>query len=272
MPLSRCSPRPSSTGEIARCSSSTSPARRYCRIVATPPPRRTSLSPAASFACSSASSMPVGDEAELGAALHRQRSPLVMRQHEDRHVVRRLLAPPAAPLLVGPGAPDGPEHVPAEDPSRPCRSKPRAAKVVVRAGRAACLPVLGDARCAWRRTSRAAPLRRRPAGARGPGRARRQAVDRDREGLDDESRHRASLRLRLPVGGACSPVCPLTAIPAARPVPVFREGNRVQPSGQTAARVEASREAGARCGQRTRAAAGSAAALSDNPPRSEAAS
>ena len=41
---------PISTGRIARCSSSISPARRYSRIVATPPPRRTSRSPAAFFA------------------------------------------------------------------------------------------------------------------------------------------------------------------------------------------------------------------------------
>ena len=46
------------TGEMARCISSTSPALRYCRIVATPPPRRTSFPPAASRARSSAAWMP----------------------------------------------------------------------------------------------------------------------------------------------------------------------------------------------------------------------
>lgn len=40
---SRCSPRPSSAGEVTRCISSTRPACRYCRTVATPPPTRTSL-------------------------------------------------------------------------------------------------------------------------------------------------------------------------------------------------------------------------------------
>lgn len=42
----------------ARCSSSISPSRRYCRIVWAPPPMRTSLSPAASRARASASWMP----------------------------------------------------------------------------------------------------------------------------------------------------------------------------------------------------------------------
>ena len=44
------SPRPSTTGEIATCISSISPACRYWRIVAAPPPRRTSLPAAASRA------------------------------------------------------------------------------------------------------------------------------------------------------------------------------------------------------------------------------
>jgi hypothetical protein len=58
MPVRRCSPLPSTTGEIARCISSTSRARRYWRMAWTPPPRRTSFVPAAAFARSRADSMP----------------------------------------------------------------------------------------------------------------------------------------------------------------------------------------------------------------------
>src|SRR6266853_178468 len=50
MPFKRCSPEPSRTGRMARCSSSIRAARRYCRIPDTPPPRRTSRPPAAAVA------------------------------------------------------------------------------------------------------------------------------------------------------------------------------------------------------------------------------
>src|SRR6266853_1818447 len=85
MSFKRCSPEPSRTGRMARCSSSIRAARRYCRIVDTPPPRRTSRPP-------------------------------VMRQHEDGRVIRRLVAPPPLPAVVGPRAPDRTEHVAPEDP------------------------------------------------------------------------------------------------------------------------------------------------------------
>src|SRR6202021_3499867 len=42
------------------------------------------------------------DEVEGGAALHLDRGPDVMGEHEDGGMERRLLAPPALPLLVGP--------------------------------------------------------------------------------------------------------------------------------------------------------------------------
>src|ERR1700723_2087159 len=44
----------------------------------------------------------VVDEVEGGAALHLDRGPDVMGEHEDGGMERRLLAPPALPLLVGP--------------------------------------------------------------------------------------------------------------------------------------------------------------------------
>jgi hypothetical protein len=40
----------------------------------------------------------------------------MMREHERGHVIRRLLAPPAAPALVRPRPAHRPEHVAAEDP------------------------------------------------------------------------------------------------------------------------------------------------------------
>src|SRR5690606_29396836 len=59
---------------------------------------------------------PVGDEMEDGAAFHLQRRTRMVREHEDRHVIRRIPAPPALPLVIGPGAADGPEHVAPHDP------------------------------------------------------------------------------------------------------------------------------------------------------------
>src|SRR6476661_8237132 len=58
----------------------------------------------------------IRDEAELRAALHHHRLSRVVRQHERRHVIRRLVAPPALPALVRPWAAHGAEHVAAEDP------------------------------------------------------------------------------------------------------------------------------------------------------------
>jgi hypothetical protein len=43
---------------------------------------------------------PVGDERERRPALHLERRPLVVGEHEHRRVVRRVVAPPAGPLLV----------------------------------------------------------------------------------------------------------------------------------------------------------------------------
>src|SRR2546421_509990 len=56
-----------------------------------------------------------GDEMKDGPAFHRDRDARVVRQHEHRHVIRRVLAPPAAPLVVGPRPAYGAEHVSAHD-------------------------------------------------------------------------------------------------------------------------------------------------------------
>src|SRR5882672_3457612 len=58
----------------------------------------------------------VGNEIEYGAALHRDRRPRMMREHEYRNMIGRLLAPPALPALVGPGTADRAEHVAPQDP------------------------------------------------------------------------------------------------------------------------------------------------------------
>src|SRR4029453_14200502 len=77
---------------------------------------------------------------EDGAALHLQRRARMVGQHEDRHMVRWIGAPPAFPLIVRPGSAQGPEHVAAHDPGaeileRACR------EVVVDAGRPAVSPL-----------------------------------------------------------------------------------------------------------------------------------
>src|SRR5262249_28053328 len=57
----------------------------------------------------------VGHEVEHRAPFHYQGRPRVMGEHEDRRVIGRVLTPPAAPALVGPGSAHGAEHVAAED-------------------------------------------------------------------------------------------------------------------------------------------------------------
>src|SRR3989442_976937 len=56
-----------------------------------------------------------GDDMKDGPAFHRDRFARVVRQHEHRHVIRRVLAPPAAPPVVGPRPAHGAEHVSAHD-------------------------------------------------------------------------------------------------------------------------------------------------------------
>jgi hypothetical protein len=54
----------------------------------------------------------LGDEDEVGSALHRLGLARVMREHEDRAAERRLVAPPAVgPRIVLPGASAAAEHL-----------------------------------------------------------------------------------------------------------------------------------------------------------------
>ena len=193
MPSSSDSPRPSRTGEIARCISSTSPARRYSRIVATPPPRRTSRPAAASRAALECRRDAVGDEVERRAAFHLERRARVVGQHEDRHVVRRARAPPALPAVVGPRPAHRAEHVAAEDPGADAVEAARGV-ILVDAGRAAFAAVHPA-----ERAGREGPfVQRHAADAErvlealvGAGAV---AVDRHREGGDSDSGHRKILR------------------------------------------------------------------------------
>lgn len=57
-----------------------------------------------------------GDEVEDGAALDRDRIARMVGEHEDRHAIGRLLAPPALPAVVGPWPAARREHVAAHDP------------------------------------------------------------------------------------------------------------------------------------------------------------
>src|ERR1700736_2336952 len=57
-----------------------------------------------------------GDKAKLRTSRHPKRRPRVMRQHEDGRVIRRLVAPPALPTMVGPRAAHRTEHVAPKNP------------------------------------------------------------------------------------------------------------------------------------------------------------
>src|SRR6185436_10038846 len=48
--------------------------------------------------------------------LHLEGLARMVREDEDRHAVRRLLAPPALPALIGPRSTHRAEHVAAQDP------------------------------------------------------------------------------------------------------------------------------------------------------------
>src|SRR5262245_4498129 len=67
---------------------------------------------------------------ERRAAFHFDRRARVMGQHEHIGVIRRIVAPPALPPIVGPLAADGAEHIAAHDP-RAYVLKPARREVIV---------------------------------------------------------------------------------------------------------------------------------------------
>src|SRR5213079_3329036 len=73
------------------------------------------------------------DKVEDRAAFHLNRRAIVMRQHKYGAVVRRVLSPPAAPGVVGPGATNRAEHVASHDPGADALPKTRR-DIVIDAG------------------------------------------------------------------------------------------------------------------------------------------
>jgi hypothetical protein len=70
-----------------------------------------------------------------GAALHLNRRAWMVRENKYRFVIRRIVTPPALPLVIGPWAADRPEHIASQDPrADPVRRARR--KIIVNARRA----------------------------------------------------------------------------------------------------------------------------------------
>src|SRR6266568_3328423 len=74
------------------------------------------------------------------ASRHLERSPRVMREHKDRRVIRRLVAPPAFPTFIRPRPAHGAKHIPPENVSADPFKAPRR-DVVVDAGLAILMPM-----------------------------------------------------------------------------------------------------------------------------------
>jgi hypothetical protein len=72
----------------------------------------------------------VRHEVEGCSAFHGDRSARMVGEHEDRHVVGRIGAPPAFPALIRPWTSDRSEHVSAHDPCADIREAPRSELVV----------------------------------------------------------------------------------------------------------------------------------------------
>jgi hypothetical protein len=54
---------------------------------------------------------------EGGAALHIERFPSMMREHENIAMIRRIVTPPTFPIVIRPCSADRAEHVPPDNPS-----------------------------------------------------------------------------------------------------------------------------------------------------------
>ena len=87
------------------------PAIRYCRITDTPPPMRTSLPLAASFAWARADSNPSVTKWNVVPPSIVKRISRVMREHENRRMIRRIVAPPPFPGVVFPGTANRTKHI-----------------------------------------------------------------------------------------------------------------------------------------------------------------
>ncbi len=102
------SPRPRRIGTTTMCMWSIRTASRNCRTVLTPPPIRTSRSPARARACLSAVTGVGVDEMEGSSTFHFQYRPRMVGQDNDWCVEDRVITPPSLPFLVLPGPRCGP--------------------------------------------------------------------------------------------------------------------------------------------------------------------
>src|ERR1043166_9156587 len=79
---------------------------------------------------------PVRDKMKRSAAGHGERRTRIVGKYEYRDMVRRVVAPPSFPALVGPGAAHGSKHISSQDPRADVRKTARG-KFVVGSRRAA---------------------------------------------------------------------------------------------------------------------------------------
>jgi hypothetical protein len=75
-----------------------------------------------------------------------------MGEHKNRHVIGRLVTPPAFPTVIRPEASDRAKHIPPENISADTIEASRR-DIVVDAGLAIFICRASAARCAWERTS-----------------------------------------------------------------------------------------------------------------------
>ena len=129
-PLEQSLSPPSRTGEIATCSSSMRPVRRYCWIVLGPPPMRTSIPLAASARPVKRLVNTARDEVECRSAFHLDGRARVMSQDESWNVIGWVVPPPAFPVHVGPGTANRSEHVSSENPGANILEAPRSEVVI----------------------------------------------------------------------------------------------------------------------------------------------
>src|SRR5688572_9714656 len=133
----------------------------------------------------------VGHEMEDGAALHLLRRPRVVREHECRSVIRRILSPPSAPRVIGPRSAYRAEHVATENERTHVRHATLGEVVVDAGGAALALGHLHEHARADQPLVQFLPslpqwnLFRlvRPGAV---------AIERDRKAVYDQSRHEAS--------------------------------------------------------------------------------
>ena len=130
----------------------------------------------------------VSDEVERRTARHGDRRARMMREHEHVGVIRRRVAPPALPVVIGPVAANRAEHVAAEDPGADVLET-TGHEIIVHAGGALTLSnhAPEGARVRHPFVEREAAAAKRVVEVLV--RTRSIAVERDREGMDAKPGH-----------------------------------------------------------------------------------